>query len=167
MGKPRPGSRRGMTKLHKSAKRVARKKAAQLRSIRPLSSKVAHETIRSTWNSRLTPGNNLKKIGLQATVNHIAKIRGGRKISIPVQAIPKDAEAEIRELEKEASREERRNLVVHPGERRALEGMIKRHGEDWIAMSRDIKLNYLQWTANQLRKKVERMRAIDTANGAK
>ncbi|PXF47072.1 Nucleolar protein 16 [Gracilariopsis chorda] len=165
MGKPRPGSRKGMTKLYKSAKRTARKKAAQQRSIRPRSSKVVHETVRSTWDSRLTPGNNLKKIGLQASVNHMAKTRGGRKVSIPIQAIPKDAEAVIEDLEKEASRKERRNLVVHPGERRALEAMIKRHGDNWTAMCRDIKLNYLQWTATQLQRKVERMRAIDATNG--
>ncbi|CAN8074557.1 unnamed protein product [Agarophyton chilense] len=161
MGKPRPGSRRGMTKLYKSAKRSAKKKAAQQRSIRPRASIVPHDTIRSAWDSRLTPEKNMFKIGLQASVNHIKKTVSERKVSIPIKSISKGSEAVVMELEKEAAREERKNNVVRPGERRALEAMIRRHGKNWEAMARDIKLNYLQWTPNQLQKKVERMRSID------
>eukprot|EP00178_Gracilaria_changii_P017317 TRINITY_DN494_c0_g1_i1.p3 TRINITY_DN494_c0_g1~~TRINITY_DN494_c0_g1_i1.p3 ORF type:complete len:167 (-),score=36.06 TRINITY_DN494_c0_g1_i1:1684-2184(-) len=164
MGKARPGSRKGMTKLYKSAKRAAKKRAAQQRSIRPRDSAVAHHTIRSAWDSRLTPEKNLARIGLQASVNHIKKTAAERQICIPVQSVANPSDSVVMELENEASREERRNIVVHPGERRALEAMLARHGENWQAMARDIKLNYLQWTPNQLRKKVERMRLIDATN---
>lgn len=153
-----------MTKLGKSARRSARKKAAQQKSSRPRANSVLHATVRSTWDSRLTPEGNMSKIGLQASVNHIKKVRGKKEITIPVQKIPENAEPVLMELEKEASREEARNAVVHAGERRSLNAMIERYGSNWIAMSRDLKLNFLQWTPNQLERKVERMRLIDKAN---
>ncbi|KAI0561057.1 Ribosome biogenesis protein Nop16 [Gracilaria domingensis] len=150
-----------MTKLYASAKRAAKKKAAQQRSTRPRASSVPHETIRSAWDSQLTPEKNLAKIGLRVSVNDLKKTVAKRKACIPIQSIASNSESVVEKLEKEAAREERRNLIVHPGEKRALEAMLRRHGEDWEAMARDIKLNYLQWTPNQLRRKVERMRLID------
>lgn len=77
--------------------------------------------------------------------------------------MPKD-ETALRKLVARAERGERKKLVIRPGERRSLNGLIGKYGDDYDGMARDLKLNYLQWTSGQLRKRVERMREADEAN---
>lgn len=66
-----------------------------------------------------------------------------------------------RALEEQAARPERvAPRVMRPGEEAALAAMQAAHKDDYDAMARDIKRNYLQWTPAQLRKKFQRRRQI-------
>lgn len=167
--KQRPGSRRGQNKLTTSSKKSARRRAA--RQVKGLANRnaIVHPAMRSSWDGRRSPANNLSRIGLCGRVNSgVEKRSCSGKGNVEVVAVGKvkgegevEGRAVLRRLEKEAGREEREVCrVVHPGERLALGKMIRKWGEDWEGMARDLKLNYLQWNAGQLRRKVERMRKV-------
>lgn len=168
MVKERPGSRRGQTKLTTSSKRSARRRAA--RQAKGLANRdtIVHPAMRASWDSRRSPANNLSRIGLRGHVNgRVGKRDGNGKGDVGVVRLGKVGEGEgkgrdvLKWLEEEAERGEREvRRVVHPGERAALGRMVRKWGEDWEGMAKDLKLNYLQWSAGQLRRKVQRMRKV-------
>lgn len=160
MGKPRPGSRKGQTKLTKSSRRSARRRATRQAKGLVNRDAIVHPAMRKSWDGRLSPANNLTRIGLVGRVNDRAGKRGGGGKGTVVEG-KEEREEILRMLEEEAGRGERETRkILHAGERLALERMVEKWGENWESMARDLKLNYLQWTAGQLRKKVERMRNI-------
>lgn len=162
MVKVRPGSRKGQTKLNNGAKKAARRNASKAKG-NVHSKSVIHPVMRSTWNKKQSHVENLSRVGLQASVNHVKKSRVtmGRKIEVGVERVSVQCPETLAELIKEASIPEAKpKQIVHPGEKRALTAMVEKHGDNWLAMSRDIKLNYLQWTPNQLERKVTRMQEI-------
>lgn len=120
--------------------------------------------MRRTWDKRKSPAVNVSRLGLMSRVNHIQ--RGGGKAAHPVPVVPLDSmdsesKQVLTELEEEAARPEKeQKKVVQPGERLALERLLAKWGDDWEAMSRDLKLNYFQYTPSQLRRKVDRMRRV-------
>lgn len=159
MVKQRKGSRAGKTKLTKSAKKAA-KRAGKPRRIA-----IPNGAIRDQWNVRLTSSQNLSRMGLTASVNSFRSIPSlqvsgcsSMKTSLEHEkdtskAAPVDV---VSRLELEASKPERRRKQrISPGEERFLSEMTSAFGDDYEAMARDIKRNYLQWTPNQLRRKFE------------
>jgi hypothetical protein len=168
MVKVRPGSRKGQTKLTKGGRKVARR-IGKVRS----KSLVPPGPLKAAWDQKLTGNQNLERVGLTATVNdiHSSKRRQWRGGDHAVETARKLAPERIdvlKKLEYEAALPERTpNVVVRPGEEHALRGMVTAHGDDYIAMSRDIKLNYLQWTPAQLRRKCERRARILVGSNGK
>lgn len=163
MVKQRPGSRKGMTKLGTASKKAARRQAAKQANGLANRRAIIHPAMRSTWDRRKGPASNLASVGLTGSVNKIAKSRDKVARAIEIAPLPATTQHKhvLQKLQNEANIPERKpHLVVHPGERHALETMVKRYGDDWERMARDIKLNYLQWTPRQLERKVERMNAI-------
>lgn len=163
MVKRRPGSRQGMTKLGTGSKKAARRQAIKQANGLANRKPIVHPVMRDVWDRRRSPANNLASVGLRPAVNTIRKSRATVGRTIEVAPLPKPVEHGdvLDKLQEEASIPERPpNRVIHPGERLALEKMVKRYGDDWERMSRDLKLNYLQWTPRQLQRKVDRMRAI-------
>lgn len=165
MVKNKKGSRVGKTKLTKTSKKVARR-AGKLRK-----SAIPKGPVRDAWNMRLSSIQNLSRIGLAPSVNTIRQtgvIKSSERLrdqcSLSTEqrrrAAPQRVDV-LRQLELEAAKPEKvSKQVVAPGEERALSEMIAAHGDDFEAMSRDIKRNYLQWTPNQLRRKCERRARI-------
>lgn len=162
MVKSRPASRRDRTKLTSSAKRAARKQG--LRSRKGIASKDMnlHPMMRNEWDSHATPVANFRRIGLQSSVNSITK---SRTITHRVVALPLTKEMKkgktLQSLESEANRTEKeRHQKMFQGETLAMQRMVDKHGDDWDAMARDTKLNYLQCTPRQLQKKWDRMQKV-------
>lgn len=65
----------------------------------------------------------------------------------------------VERLEDEASRpapKYRRKLTE--GERAFIEELVRKHGDDYAAMSRDMKINYMQRSEGDLRKRVKKWR---------
>lgn len=155
MVKVRPGSRKGLTKLHRAVQKAHRRKARNVPT-------VPNPTLRAVWDLSQSPAHNLAKAGLQPKVNHIRRMRteAMRTIEIPVVKIPTENPDVLTSLEKEASRPEEVKRVVRPGEEMALKRLERKYGDDYQCMARDLKLNYLQWTAPQLQKRIERMNNI-------
>eukprot|EP00177_Eucheuma_denticulatum_P004524 GFKZ01008226.1.p1 GENE.GFKZ01008226.1~~GFKZ01008226.1.p1 ORF type:complete len:170 (-),score=25.70 GFKZ01008226.1:1392-1901(-) len=164
MVKRRPGSRKGLTKLTPSSRKSARRRS--VRSAKGLTSNAAivHPLMKSTWDRRKSPAVNLSRLGLASRVNQIRNFRQKAGPEVPVvslDAMEPELDGVLKQLEAEAARPEKEpKRVVQPGERLALEGLVAKWGSDWEAMSRDLKLNYLQWTPNQLRRKVQNMQRI-------
>lgn len=133
---------------------------------------VPQGAIRDAWDTRQTSVQNLARIGLAPSVNAITPVvaPSARRNAAAARALAaaRAAPAPVAErqdvadqLLREAARPESvAPRVVRPGEEKALRGMVDVYGEDYVAMARDIKRNYLQWTPAQLRKKCERRREI-------
>lgn len=168
MVKKRAGSRRGQTKLTGGAKKAARRAAGRTARGAHVGEKlVLHAALRESWDERRTLRGNLARAGLRGVVNDMAEVRGvggargrgaGKKKGEGAVVVPET----LRRMEAEAAvgeREAHGKVYVQPGVKRSLAGMVAKHGDDWEAMARDIKLNYLQWTPRQLQNKVEKMNA--------
>lgn len=156
MVKVRKGSRKGQTKWTKSAKKSARKAGIIRKSLVPKG------PLREAWDMKLSGTENMKRVGLASTINTLEKRRrlptdSATEVQPATASESTEKPDVLRQLELEAARPEAKpRLHVRPGEERALQDMIRAHGQDYEAMARDIKRNYLQWTANQLRRKCER-----------
>lgn len=171
MVKNRPGSRKGMTKMTTSGYRVAKARAGRLGKRAHQMQHVVHPALRKVWDRNLTPAENLSRVGLCSSVNTVEKKDDSAIRVVALKNVIKLDEGRVKdsnvdmevvkELEQEAALGERgTKQVVRPGEQVALERMVKKHGSDWVKMSRDTKLNYLQWTPAQLEKRVTRMQRI-------
>lgn len=181
MVKVRPGSRKGRTKFVKSVVKSAKRRVGKTGKSKLQKKAVIHDAMRDAWDETITPANNLNRLGLQSNVNTIRKSSGLQTAPIHVNSTNAhhDVEmtdesvsqktrsgsaiaAEVRQrLERHAAMPERgTKKIVRPGERAALQKLVDRYGDDWTKMSRDRKLNYLQWTPTQLKKKIERMQSI-------
>lgn len=177
MVKVRPGSRKGKTKLVGSVYKAARKKAAQNGKSFNWGRYVVQDAMRSAWDDKRSAAGNLSRVGLRSNVNtvdkwsaiptirktNLSRRRKGRGLKNEMGVNVNDSKGlQVREqLEQYAALGEREaKQVVRPGEKVALQRLVAKHGSNWTAMSRDIKLNYLQWTPTQLRNKIERMHSI-------
>lgn len=184
MVKVRPGSRKGKTKFVKSVVKSSKRRAGKAGKGKLQRKAVIHEAMREAWDETMTPANNLNRLGLQSNVNAITKHSALQPVSN--HGNPTDDHNDVdmmsqfvsqrdatestaaaaavearRRLEQHAALPERgTKRIVRPGERAALQKLVDRYGDDWTKMSRDRKLNYLQWTPSQLKKKIERMQAI-------
>lgn len=169
MVKVRPGSRKGQTKTTTSGYNIARKRAGRITKRAHQQQYVIHAAMRETWDQSLNASGNLRRLGLRTNVNQVEKRNDS---TIRVMSLSK-ANANVEQGMDEQGKKVRRKLedhagmvergtkqVVRPGERLALQGMAEKYGEDYLKMSKDIKMNYLQWTSGQLKKKIERMRRI-------
>lgn len=163
MVKVRPGSRKGRTKIGTGAKKAARREAVRQKHGVASRRAIVHHAMRDSWDNRYSPAKNLAGVGLRSSVNNLGHLSAGGGSLVKVAPIPTsfgDCHV-LKKLEEEARLpESSRNQVIHSGERLALHKLTCKYGDDWERMSRDLKLNYLQWTPRQLEKKVLRMRRI-------
>lgn len=172
MVKRKPGSRKGKTKLTSAAYKAARKRAAQQGSSIQHRRYVLHEAMREAWDNERTASSNLSRLGLCPNINVVKKSAQSTKRAVVLEynngqgvwSMPvQDSEARKARthIEQLASLPEQgTKQVLRPGENLALQRLVNKYGNNWVAMSRDIKLNYLQWTPNQLEKKIKRMQNI-------
>lgn len=142
MVKVRKGSQKGQTKLNRGGKKRARRVAQKSSSNRP-SKAVGEKIVRASWDTRKTRMQNYEQLGLLTEVNDKLK--------------PANAPTEVvGRLENMAAAGEEPALPrVVRGEFTLVDKLTGKHGHDYAAMARDIKINYLQWTPRQLQRKVE------------
>lgn len=169
MVKSRPGSRKGQTRWNPSAYKAAKKRAGQLGKSTAQKKAILHDAMRDTWDEGETPSTNLKRLGLLSSINKVSKsaITTKRTVSLTNDGDQRmdDNDGAYKKVRKELERhagmkEQGTKQVVRPGEQLALQRLVRRYGDNWSKMSRDITMNYLQWTPDQLRKKIERMNSL-------
>lgn len=153
MVKVRKGSQKGQTKLNRSGKRRARRTAHKSASNQP-SKAVGEAIVRGSWDVSKTRMQNYERLGLLTEVNVKALAPASKKPSDTADA---KAETEVvgKLQEFVAKGEEPALPRVVKGEFALVDKLTAKHGGDYDAMARDIQVNYLQWTAGQLRKKVK------------
>lgn len=142
MVKVRKGSQRGQTKFTKAGRRRARR---QSHSSSSRFHAVVHDEVRPYWDPTLTRLENYKKIGLRTRVND----DGAPRSASPSQAVAQMEKIANKPTAKAAPRVCNMELDL-------LHNLVEKHGDDWDAMAKDIKINYLQYTAAQLRRKAAR-----------
>lgn len=67
-------------------------------------------------------------------------------------------------LSKDEAKKDR--LRISLDEKMFLEPLLKKHGEDYVRMAKDVKLNKMQWNANQIQKKHEQYKKFLTMEAA-
>lgn len=170
--KRRPGSRKGQTRFVPSAYKAAKKRSGQIGKSTARKQRVLHDAMRGVWDEKETPATNLQRLGLVSEINKVNKsavttervvqlTNSGTEDTHMSNAERADCESVRTQLENHAGMPERgTKQIVRPGERVALEKLVAKYGKNWNKMAKDLKLNYLQWTPAQLRKKVERMQSL-------
>ena len=67
--------------------------------------------------------------------------------------------AVVAELEREAARPEKKyNRRMPEGEKAFVRELVEKHGDDYEAMQRDVKINYMQRSAGDLKRRVRKWR---------
>lgn len=148
MVKVRKGSRRGLTKVTKGAKRQAKRKAQKLSGRIPKSQVRAPGVVRENWSESMSRIQNMQALGLVADVNK-TRVCAGAETAV-VAALRRDAERGEKPVAPRAA----------PGEVAFVRRAVAKHGYDYTAIARDIGVNYFQWTPTQIRKKVATVAAV-------
>lgn len=112
---------------------------------------------------------NYKQLGLLADSNQIGSTKGrvtGFKPRVKgPMAAKSDADA-VHPLELEVPEAKQTIRQVPGGERQVLLKLVAKHGEDFSAMARDMKLNTHQHTGAHLRRRIAKMRQEEAKEGA-
>eukprot|EP00123_Amoebidium_parasiticum_P009902 comp19772_c0_seq1/m.23678 comp19772_c0_seq1/g.23678 ORF comp19772_c0_seq1/g.23678 comp19772_c0_seq1/m.23678 type:complete len:179 (-) comp19772_c0_seq1:383-919(-) len=127
---------------------------------------VTNPTVAKVWDKKKSIWHNYEKLGLVADPNKGAakKPKPLSQSAEPPQPVDIDAPVVVetreptplvKELEEVAKQEYKKPQYIPEGEAELVRKLIKKHGTDYKAMSRDIKLNTYQHTAKQLKKKCE------------
>ncbi len=168
----------GLSRKRKQARLVKKvRKASQKRG---LNLALLPEGIRKHWTDELSVKDNFKQLGLTLTLQpRMLQSKEGSKITNAATRILHPAHFEGRdevdsESEKEEVKPERNYNDIFPeikseklvpfektGKKLAFEEdnvckkMIAKYGEDYSKMSKDIKINYLQWSQGQVQQKIK------------
>jgi len=105
------------------------------------------------WQRGLAPKYNYARVGLVADPNMLPEAKEEIKQTMPIEEKEEDL-AEI--MSKKPQLKSRLCYIVHESERKTLQALIDKHGDDYKAMAWDIDVNILQWTPKQLEKKIKR-----------
>lgn len=117
--------------------------------------------IQKQWDHKLTTRQNYEKIGLQVNPNGYQELRA----SIVGAESALDDEPKLYHVPDSDFLSER-NLrrpenYMSEEEIKYLRPLIAKHGEDFKAMERDIKVNSMQWTDNKLKRRCARLVLLD------
>uniref|UniRef100_A0A7S0ILE1 Nucleolar protein 16 n=1 Tax=Calcidiscus leptoporus TaxID=127549 RepID=A0A7S0ILE1_9EUKA len=107
---------------------------------------------------------NYQTMGLAADSNQIGAARAtirGFKPRVKVPVCESAAAEQVHPLELETGEALKTYRWVPQGERDVLHKLIAAHGDDYAAMSRDMRLNQYQHTAPHLRRRIAKMRTED------
>ncbi len=156
--------KQGNSIRRKGAKKVTRKprKHAQLRVM----NKITNEAIKKVWNKKISPADNLSNFGLNPDVNQTLgdySMQSGRKklrqdpnetsaAFVGLAAIPSDKDLAVNNLDE---RNPKARPMSEMDQQYAVNNILK-HGDDYSAMARDIKVNTYQHTAAKMRKMCEK-----------
>ena len=121
-----------------------------------------------------TQFSNYARLGLMADANQIGVVKDKITGFKPRVKVPDRAGIDEDDATSSARREDGRHPLelevpealktvrkVPDGERTVLLKLMAKHGDDYAAMSRDLRLNALQHTAAHLRRRIEKMKDED------
>jgi len=172
-----------MPRSRKSVKRV--KQTVVKQNKKRITKKVSDSIVGSHWKEKKTLRANYASMGLAAVVNDDSavavkvnartgtldpsltcslalgtgqlQVAGERPLLCTEASEPAELKDQVmKELEDAASCAAPPRVFMFEGDQDFVEKIIAKHGDNYVAMARDIKLNTYQLTPAQLRKKVER-----------
>eukprot|EP00128_Syssomonas_multiformis_P006033 Colp12_sorted_trinity150504_noHs@26363 len=131
-----------------------RKKGTQNKHFRKVV--IKDETIAKQWDKGLTLKQNFEKMGLAFDPNAgKAKINKSAEDE-EMEESPKEPTALVKELEEKAAQVVKIVTTPSEGQAKFVQQLIAKHGTDYKAMSRDLKLNTYQHTAKKLKAMCEK-----------
>lgn len=113
--------------------------------------------IKAQWNTSKTPAQNMKSLGLSSKPGEEKSailetpFHEPKKTVIELYDVPDSDTLEARKQKRPQSAEDQKYIVR----------LVAKHGDDFTAMFRDIKLNNMQHTETQLRKMASRFLLLD------
>ncbi|EFC50744.1 predicted protein [Naegleria gruberi] len=132
--------RRTKTEIHKEKKK--QKRQYQLKS-----------STGKVWDRELTAKYNYARLDLVADPN-----KPSEENHQVAETLPKEKKPEILDeiISKKPQFKSRLCFIVHESERKTLQALIDKHGENYTAMAWDTDVNILQWTPIQCEKRVKK-----------
>ena len=121
--------------------------------------RVPHPAFEEDWNRKSSLVKNFAAAGLALDPNKAVPIKGNEKLNYnkfydkTPESGRKPKSKTIAALEEIAARPSDRPDHVPEGESLILQDLIRKHGDDYTKMARDMKLNAYQHTANQLKRR--------------
>ncbi len=147
---------------HKNNRRKGGKKVKRVRKANRLLKSFATPELAKVWD-RLSSGHiNYQRLGLKGTLNDERAI---------INAVGKDVVAALADAPVQIPEPLTRSLArpdhfMKPTEVAYLHALREKHGSNFKAMERDMKLNYLQHTEAHLKTRTERMDRYVAEGGA-
>ncbi|GAB5366493.1 hypothetical protein AAMO2058_001148200 [Amorphochlora amoebiformis] len=138
----------------KQTKSQTRKRKRQLAGP---SLQFGHVAVKNHWNRKDTLRQNYQRLGLAFTVKEAVKAAEKKEEKA---GIITDELTKIQNLPKPAKYVPK---SMDLDEQRRLLRLMRKHGEDYKKMARDIKINVYQKTAAQLKNRIELLRSLQTA----
>ncbi len=118
--------------------------------------KFTDDSVRGSWDPARPPRENLRAMGLKSAVNDGVRKPSGRS-EITMGSVDAGKAIELFDIPVSGKFEKGRTkadvmLGVSVERQRYIVDLLKKHGTDYVKMSRDIKVNTEQETARQLEK---------------
>ncbi|EDQ88119.1 uncharacterized protein MONBRDRAFT_33025 [Monosiga brevicollis MX1] len=155
MGNPRQKRKLRAGHVKKQTARQAKKRSERQRTTKV---QIQNSTIARAWDPKKSLLDNFRELGLVVDTNvdlsgdaHRQKLRGGG-----ITAPAREPTEVVRELEQRAASVKTYKTFAARGEIIFIQSCIQKHGLDYDAMAKDLKLNTYQHTANQLQRKVNK-----------
>jgi hypothetical protein len=144
-------ARNGIQRRRRGTSKVVRKPQKH-RNLR-ISNAVKELSIKDVYDPSLTPSENLKTLGLDANPNALNEIRppGMLKNSAAFLGF-----ASLSSTTMQAVDHNPNSRLISEWDAKYAQELVQKHGRDFKAMERDIKLNDRQLSANQARKLIEK-----------
>ena len=136
---------------------------------------IKDDIVRSQWNARKSPAQNMAAMGLQSAVNSSIDARAQfalshmkqhdvdeRKDAIELFDIPKSDNLNTNGITTLKGKTfAQRKLPVSVEDQNYISKCLAKHGDDYTAMFRDTKLNDMQHTSTKLRKMAARFYLLE------
>mmetsp|Transcript_66280 Transcript_66280/g.156530 ORF Transcript_66280/g.156530 Transcript_66280/m.156530 type:complete len:156 (+) Transcript_66280:3-470(+) len=111
--------------------------------------RVQDETVAALWNPRKTMRQNYAALGLASTMEETTETASSKR--------PREIHTDyVEKAEVLAANPAPPRITVAPGEHEFASRCLAKHGENYVAMAKDTKLNIYQHTPAQIRKKIEK-----------
>ena len=156
---------RSRPKKHSKAAKTSQGKRDPRKIPRPS----AFDRSKLGYDPKATQFANYQKLGLLVDSNQIGAERKhikGFKPRVKGPCADPAPSGSVHQLELEVPEGLKTIKKVPEGEHKVLSALIERHGDDYTAMARDMKLNTYQHTAAHLRRRIAKMRSEDAEEAA-
>ncbi|CAK4274748.1 unnamed protein product [Aphanomyces euteiches] len=120
---------------------------------------VGDATIQKVWDHKLTTAQNYEKIGLWKNPNSLESLRECTDELIDPEELFDVPDSDVLSFRDKNHKKEANHMSEM--EINYLRPLIEKHGEDYDAMARDIKVNNEQWTVAKLKRRCARLKLVD------
>eukprot|EP00126_Sphaerothecum_destruens_P003897 Sdes_comp17709_c0_seq1m6979 len=120
--------------------------------------RITDPIVKASWNPKKTVRENFSSLGLCLNPNDGSKIKNSQQEDSAMAIDEPASQVEVQssliaELEKKASCGVKKITKPSQGQLEFVKALVNKHGSDYVAMSKDLNLNFYQHTPKQLQKK--------------